>query len=88
MTKHERPQPEARGVVNGPRQDHSTPSRLTLRADEVAASLGISRRSLQRELAAGRFPRADLHVGKMPLWRPATVTTWLDSLAQRGGRRP
>jgi len=89
MRKHERPRPEGtEGVaVDGLRKDHPTTPRLALRADEVAASLGISRRSLQRELSAGRFPRPDLHVGRMPLWKPATVTLWLDSLAQQGGRR-
>jgi predicted DNA-binding transcriptional regulator AlpA len=68
--------------VNGQQPIHSTPPRLALRADEIAESIGISRRSLQRELAAGRFPRADLYVGKMPLWRVETIKAWLE-----GGRQ-
>jgi hypothetical protein len=56
--------------------------RLTYRIEDVAASLGMSRRAIERERSAGRFPAPDLHFGKAPLWRPATVREWLD----RGGR--
>jgi predicted DNA-binding transcriptional regulator AlpA len=122
--KHERPQPEARGVVDDPRQDHPTApcpavivhpeaaeppervkplaavlqelagilprlnaalerkppvERLTYRIDEVADSLGMSRRAIERERSAGRFPAPDLHIGKAPLWRPETIRDWLDS---------
>ncbi len=58
------------------------PGRLALRLDELAASLGISRRTLERERSAGRFPPPDLHIGKCPLWRPETVRRWIDG----GGR--
>jgi predicted DNA-binding transcriptional regulator AlpA len=58
--------------------------RLALRFDEPAAALGVSRRLLERELSAGRFPRADLRVGRCPLWRPATIERWLD---EQGGNR-
>jgi predicted DNA-binding transcriptional regulator AlpA len=56
--------------------------RLALRLPEVAKSLGISRRALERERAAGRFPRPDLTIGRMPLWRPETVRRWVEG----GGR--
>jgi predicted DNA-binding transcriptional regulator AlpA len=59
--------------------------RLAYRIDEVADSLGMSRRAIERERSAGRFPAPDLHIGKSPLWRPQTISTWLDS--QKGGRR-
>jgi predicted DNA-binding transcriptional regulator AlpA len=56
-----------------------TPSgRLALRLAEVAESLGISRRTLERERSAGRFPPPDLHIGKAPLWKPETIRDWLD----------
>jgi predicted DNA-binding transcriptional regulator AlpA len=58
--------------------------RLTYRIDEVADSLGMSRRAIERERSAGRFPAPDLHIGKAPLWRPETVRNWLDS--KKGGR--
>jgi predicted DNA-binding transcriptional regulator AlpA len=59
--------------------------RMALRLDEVADSIGMSRRAIERERSAGRFASPDLHIGKAPLWRPQTISTWLDS--QKGGRR-
>jgi predicted DNA-binding transcriptional regulator AlpA len=56
--------------------------RLTLRLDELAKALGISRRTLERERSAGRFPRPDLFIGKMPLWRPEAIRAWVEG----GGR--
>jgi predicted DNA-binding transcriptional regulator AlpA len=53
--------------------------RLALRIDEVSDALGMSRRAIERERSAGRFPTPDLHIGKAPLWRPATIRGWLDS---------
>lgn len=51
--------------------------RLTLRLDEVAAALGIGRRTLERERSAGRFPPPDMLIGRAPLWRPATIERWI-----------
>ena len=58
--------------------------RMTLRLDEVADSLGMSRCAIERERSAGRFPPPDLHIGKAPLWRPETIHNWLNS--RNGGR--
>jgi predicted DNA-binding transcriptional regulator AlpA len=52
-------------------------SRLTLRLDELAAALGVSRRSIERERSAGRFPRPDVQFGRSPLWRVETIRQWL-----------
>ena len=38
---------------------------MALRIEEVAASLGLSRRAVERERAAGRFPKHDAIVGCM-----------------------
>ena len=56
--------------------------RLTLRLDDLTVVLGVSRRTLERERSAGRFPRPDLTIGKMPLWRRETIRAWVE----RGGR--
>lgn len=56
----------------------STHGRLTLRMGEVATALGISRRLIERERAAGRFPAPDLIIGRTPLWRPETIRAWID----------
>ena len=53
-------------------------ARLALRLDEVADSLGMSRRAIERERSAGRFPAPDLRVGKAPLWRVETIRDWID----------
>ena len=57
--------------------------RLTYRLDELAAALGVSRRTLERERSAGRLPRPDLHIGRAPLWRCETIREWLE----KGGGR-
>jgi predicted DNA-binding transcriptional regulator AlpA len=63
-----------------------TPVRLAYRLAELATSLGISRRTLERERSAGRFPRPDLTIGKAPLWKPETIRRWIDSGGKEGAR--
>ncbi|MDE2505861.1 MAG: hypothetical protein KGM43_01500 [Planctomycetota bacterium] len=64
------------------KSDAATFARLTLRLDDVAKALGVSRRAIERERAAGRFPKPDRQVGRMPLWRVETINRWLSE----GGR--
>jgi predicted DNA-binding transcriptional regulator AlpA len=52
--------------------------RLTFRLDELAAALGVSRRALERERSAGRFPKPDRIIGRMPLWTPETIRRWIE----------
>ena len=83
MTHHARTPRPAAAPPEAPKPDADALSgRLTLRLDELAAALGVSRRAIERERAAGRFPRPDLTIGKMPLWTPATIQNWIE----RGGR--
>ncbi len=72
--------PGLKAAVDGQRQPPVP--RLAYRLDELAVSLGMSRRTLERERSAGRLPKPDLHIGKAPLWRPETILAWLE----RGGR--
>lgn len=51
--------------------------RLALRLDDIPLATGVSRRVLERERAAGRFPAPDRVVGRMPLWRVETINRWL-----------
>lgn len=75
------PNPEAAplsfGVVPVSAPTTSVPDRLTLRLDDLAKALGVSRRALERERSAGRLPRPDLTIGRMPLWRPETIREWI-----------
>jgi predicted DNA-binding transcriptional regulator AlpA len=56
--------------------------RLTLRIDELAKALGVSRRAIERERSAGRFPDPDLSIGKMPLWCVESFREWMAQQAQ------
>ena len=92
--KHERPQiggSEAAADETSV-QSHSTPSArlepapiqpLAFRKRTAARLLDISERTLERLLAAGKFPRPDAHAGRCPLWTRSTLERWL---AQGGGR--
>jgi predicted DNA-binding transcriptional regulator AlpA len=71
-----------RGVVHVSEPLNVAVERLLLRLDEVAAALGVSRRAIERLRSAGRFPRPDLRIGRMPLWTPETIRRWVE----RGGR--
>jgi hypothetical protein len=62
--------------------DRPRVERLTYRLEELADALGVSRRFVERARAAGRLPKPDLRLGKVPLWRVETIRNWLD----RGGR--
>ncbi|WP_145266411.1 helix-turn-helix transcriptional regulator [Tautonia plasticadhaerens] len=55
---------------------------MTWRLADIAEALGVSRRALERERSAGRLPKPDLTIGRMPLWRPETIRGWIE----RGGR--
>lgn len=44
--------------------------------DDVAAYLSCSRRLIERERSAGRFPKPHLHVGRMPRWQAETIRAW------------
>jgi hypothetical protein len=56
--------------------------RLAFRIDDISKALGISRRAIEREKAAGRLPKPDLVIGRMPLWSPETIRAWVEG----GGR--
>jgi predicted DNA-binding transcriptional regulator AlpA len=74
--------PTAR-LAPSPKPIDTAVERLTLRLDDVAHALGVSRRAIERERSAGRFPQPDLTIGRMPLWRPQTIHEWIE----RGGRQ-
>jgi hypothetical protein len=66
------------------RQSNDRPrvERLTYRIEDLADALGVSRRFFERARAAGRVPKPDLRIGKVPLWRAESIRNWLD----KGGR--
>jgi predicted DNA-binding transcriptional regulator AlpA len=52
--------------------------RLAYRINELSTALGLSRRAIERARVAARFPKADIQVGRCPLWRVETVKAWLE----------
>jgi predicted DNA-binding transcriptional regulator AlpA len=56
--------------------------RLALRLDEIAEAVGISRRTIERERSAGRFPKPDRKIGKVSLWSVETIRRWVEGGAQ------
>jgi hypothetical protein len=65
----------------------AAPPRLAYRLSEIAAALGVSKRLLEMERAAGRLPRADLRIGRVSLWKVETIRDWLAQQGDRQGRR-
>jgi hypothetical protein len=56
---------------------------LAYRKSSAATLIGISVRTLERLLAAGKFPRPDAHAGKCPLWTRESLSRWI---IEGGGR--
>jgi excisionase family DNA binding protein len=53
--------------------------RLTLRLNEVAEKIGISRRTIERLIYRGKFPPPDRRAGRALLWRVETIDRWVES---------
>ncbi len=62
----------------------SLPGRLILWRRDVAGLLGISRRTLDRMLAAGDVPSQDICLRGRRGWRTQTIYSW----QARGCRKP
>ncbi len=50
---------------------------LAYRKRSAAKLVGISVRTLERLLSAGKFPRPIAHAGRCPLWTKETLIQWL-----------
>ncbi len=49
-----------------------------LHIDDLAALLSCSRRLVERMRSAGKLPKPDIHVGRCPRWKPATIRDWIE----------
>jgi predicted DNA-binding transcriptional regulator AlpA len=72
------PAPKPEAAQKPPKPVVPLSERLTWRLNDIEAALGVSRRSIERERSAGRFPRPDLTIGRAPLWKPATIAAWVE----------
>jgi predicted DNA-binding transcriptional regulator AlpA len=78
MSRHAKPAAPDDTLPDGVVHISAPLDRLAIRLDELAAALGVSRRTIERERSARRFPPPDLHIGKAPLWKPETIRRWID----------
>ena len=81
--------PEAAGPIDRDHMVDAIPfrERLLVGWDDIVEHTGLSRCLLEREVSAGRMPGPDVRIGRRACWRPATITAWLDAMADRQGRR-
>jgi predicted DNA-binding transcriptional regulator AlpA len=78
MSRAPKVAPAVEPLPDGIAPDPALPDRLALRLEELAAALGVSRRTIERERSAGRFPKPDRTIGKMPVWSPETIRRWVN----------
>lgn len=45
---------------------------------ETAEILNVSRRSLERLIAAGTFPKPDVKIGRMPRWSRQSIRRFIE----------
>lgn len=75
--------PAPDGATAGPTAE--APVFLLDRA-RVATALSLGLRGLDRLIASGEFPPADLWIGRSARWKVATVVAWIAALAPRDRR--
>lgn len=79
------PWPEPQDLAVKPSSTLATSIEPSLTFAEVCRIRAISRRTGERERAAGLWPKPDYYVGtgtrKSPRWRPGSIRRWLE-----GGR--
>ena len=54
------------------------PTEPLLGLDDLAAYLNVSRRTIERLRAAGRFPRPSVKIGTMPRWTRECVRRFVE----------
>ncbi|MFB4273047.1 helix-turn-helix transcriptional regulator [Nonomuraea sp. GTA35] len=55
---------------------------------DIAEHLGIKLRSVHTYRTRGDLPPEDHMIGRTPVWRPATITSWKRPGQGAGGGRP
>jgi hypothetical protein len=58
---------------------------LLARLDDLPSLTRLGKRTLERLRAAGKLPRPDLRIGRIPLWRIETIRERIDILSRDGG---
>jgi predicted DNA-binding transcriptional regulator AlpA len=63
-------------AISPPEATPAAPQRLLWGWRELVLATGINRRTLERELSAGRFPKPTRRVGRRPYWKPSDIARW------------
>jgi predicted DNA-binding transcriptional regulator AlpA len=58
-----------------------------LTADEVAAKIGVSRRTVYQYKTRGTLPPPDEQPGRTPMWKTSTIEQWIESRPGQGWRK-
>ncbi len=81
--------PEAAPRADAPKSKANAVDRLAaagldpmLCLDDIATLLLVSRRAIERLKAAGKLPKPDLTIGRMPRWKPETIRRWIAQQAK------
>jgi excisionase family DNA binding protein len=53
-----------------------------LTTSDLARLLVCDRRTIERMRSAGKLPKPDIKIGRMPRWKRSTIEAWLE----RGGK--
>lgn len=69
--------PNAQPPAVPPRPD-GTPETLLWDWSTVVSRTGLARRTIERELAGGRFPEPVRRVGRRPYWKPGDIISWAE----------
>lgn len=72
--------------MNAPRTE--APIEPLIGIDDLAGILSVCRRKVESMRSSGRLPKPDLHLGRLPRWKPETIRRWIDALAEGRGGRP
>jgi predicted DNA-binding transcriptional regulator AlpA len=70
--------------MSGVVKESAGEQRWLLSIGEVAGRLGICRRTLEREINRGRFPRP-LKIGKASRWEVGDVVAYIERLGEQRG---
>jgi predicted DNA-binding transcriptional regulator AlpA len=46
--------------------------------DDLAVLLNCCRRLVERMRSAGKIPKPDIKIGKMPRWKATTIRAWIE----------
>lgn len=68
----------ASSATKRPTPSVAAPAALLWGWPQLPPATNLPRRTLEREIAAGRFPKPIKRVGKRPFWRPADVIAWAE----------